>query len=324
MTLKEIRDVFLVRYKRLSQQRQQPFDHIGDAEIALYLSVAQQDIQRRLSVVETSTDITLDSISNLYALPITFGKQKHAYAGQTILQEISIKEAEQATLGGNSGAWYAIKVTGHSAYVFCPMTSGTLTVVYYPDLNYYQPSLGASQTWGSFNGVVYSGNAILPDRYDMAIIYHMLSNIFPDHLALYEKELKSLRESRQFSDTDTLKYTLGGIDDSVSVDLSITTSTSITSVSSLDEAAKRLRFTADDLGNYEIKAEYGWSSTPTIVNNVSSIVLTSAGHEFTNFVRVSPSNLDFAWSQAGSAQITITPDPTTGWGEVEIIIDIYE
>ena len=87
--------------------------------------------------------------------------------------------------------------------------------------------------------------------------------------------------------------------------------------------AKRLRFTADDLGTYEVQAEYGWSTTPTIVNNVSSIVLTSAGHEFTNFTRFSPNNLDFTWSQPGSSQIIIYPDPTSGWGEVEIIIEIF-
>lgn len=324
MTIKEVRDVFLMRYKRLSQQRQQPFDHINEAEIAFYISAAQQDIQRRLSVIESSTDIELDSISNLYALPVTFGKQKHVYVGDISLEEISIVDAEKRSLTGDNGAWYAIKVTGHSAYIYCPMTSGTLTIVYHPDLNYYQPSLGASQSWGNFSGVVYSGNLLLPDRYDMAIIYNMLSNIFPDFLALYEKELKSLRESRQFSGSDTLKYTMGGIDDSTSINTTVEAGTSSLYVSALDEAVKRLRFTADDSGAYEVKADYGWSTTPTIVNSVSSIVVTSGDSEFTNFVRVSPNNLDFTWSQTGSNTITITPDPTSGWGEVEIIIEIFD
>ena len=241
MTILEIRDVFLMRYRRISKQLGQVIDHIGDAELSFYISAAQQDIQRRLSVVESSTDITLDSLSNLYALPATFGKQKHAYVGNISLEEISIVEAEKRSLTGDNGAWYAIKVTGHFAYVYCPMTSGTLTVVYYPDLNYYQPSLGASQTWGSFNGVVYSGNLMLPDRYDMAIFYNMLSQIFPDHLALYEKELRSLRESRQFSGSDTLKYTMGGLDDSTSIDTTVEAGTVSTYVSSLDEASKEIK-----------------------------------------------------------------------------------
>lgn len=323
MTLREVRDAFLMRYKRLSMQRQQPVDKIGDAEIAFYISSAQQDIQRRLSVVESSTDITLDSISNLYALPATFGKQKHAYIADTPLEEIPIIEAEKRAISGNTGFWYAIKVTGHSAYVFCPATSGTLTIIYYPDLGFYQPSLGASQTWGSFNGVTYSGNLILPDRYDMAILYNMLSQIFPDFLALYEKEIKSLRESRQFSVGEAFDYNFGGLNNS-GIDTSISIATVTTGVSSLDEASKRLRFTADDLGTYEVKSDYGWSTTPTIVNNVSSIVITSGDSEFTDFVRVSPNNLDFTWSQTGASTITIYPDPTSGWGNVEIIIDIYE
>jgi hypothetical protein len=312
-----------MRYKRISRQIGKNVDTIGDAEISFYISAAQQDIQRRLSVVESSTDITLDSLSNLYALPATFGKHKHAYVGDTLLEEISIVEAERRSLSGDYGAWFAIKVSGHSPYVYCPMSSGTLTVIYYPDLNYYQPSLGASQTWGSFNGVVYSGNLILPDRYDMAILYNMLSQIFPDHLALYEKELRSLRESRQFSSSDTFRYSMGGLDDSTSIDTTVQVGTSSVNVSSLDEPSKRLRFIADDLGAYTTQLDYGWSTTPTIVNNVSSIVVSSADSEFTSFVRVSPNNMDFTWSQAGSAIITIYPDPTSGWGEVEIIVEIF-
>jgi len=33
---------------------------------------------------------------------------------------------------------------------------------------------------------------------------------------------------------------------------------------------------------------------------------------------------NFGWTQTGSSTITITPDPTTAWGETEIIIDIYD
>lgn len=322
MTLKEIRDVFLMRYKRLSQQRQQPFDSLNDAEISFYISAAQQDIQRRIGVVETSTSITLGTISNLYALPASFGKQKHAYIGDSPLDEIGIVEAERLSIYGDASSYYAIKVTGHTAYILCPISSGTLTIVYYPDLGYYQPSLGSSQTWGSFNGVVYSGNAILPDRYNMAIIYNMLSNIFPDFLALYEKELKSLRESRQFSTSDTLGYNLGGIEEGVLSGASITSST--TTISSIDAPSKRLRLRADDLGTYSVELDYGWSTTPTIVNSVSSIVITSGDSEFTNYTKVSSTNEDFTWSQTGSSIITILPDPASGWGGVEIIIEIFD
>lgn len=213
MTIQEIRDLFYAKYSFECLARKIDKIELTDKMLSFFISAAQQDIQRRLSVVESSTDITLGDSSNEYALPSTFGKAKHAYIGGNIVYEKPIVWAEQQALNNNNGYWFAIKIKGHTPYIYCPITSGTLTVVYYPDLGYYQPSESASQTWGTFNGSVYSGNLILPDRYDMAILYNMLSQIFPDYLALYEKELKSLRESRQFSDTDTLKYNLGGLED---------------------------------------------------------------------------------------------------------------
>ena len=161
-----------------------------------------------------------------------------------------------------------------------------------------------------------------------SFLYNMLSQIFPDYLALYEKELKSLRESRQFSDTDTLKYNLGGLEDEVIESGTSTTIVTTTStISALDEPVKRIRFRADDTGGYTVEFASGWEVTPTIVNVVTeppSIVVTSANSEFTNYIEVRINNEDFGWTQTGATVITITPDPTAGWGEVEVIINIYE
>lgn len=323
MTLKELRDTFLMRYQRISKQLGQKVDIIGDAEIAWYISAAQQDIQRRLSVVESSTNITLGSSTVLYALPATFGKQKHAYIGGNRLDEIPIKEAEERQIDGDTGYWYAIKISGHVPYVHCPITSGTLTVVYYPDLSYYQPSLGASQVWGSFSGAAYSGNPILPNRYSQGLIYNMLSQIFPDYLALYEKELKSLRESRQFSDRDTLTYNLGGLEEDT-LDRGSESTTTTTTVTSLDDAVKRIRIRVDDTGGATVAFSSGWTTEPTVVNNISTIVVSSADSEFVNWVQPAVNNHDFGWTQTGATTLTFSASPTSGWGEAEIIINVYE
>jgi hypothetical protein len=312
-----------MRYQRISKQLGQKVDIIGDAEIAWYISAAQQDIQRRLSVVESSTNITLGSTTNLYALPATFGKQKHAYIGTYKLEELPIKEAEQREIDGDEGYWYAIKISGHIPYIYCPITSGTLTIVYYPDLSYYQPSLSSSQVWGSFSGAAYSGNPILPNRYSQGLIYNMLSQIFPDYLALYEKELKSLRESRQFSDRDYLTYNLGGLEeDRESGDSSSTTTT--TTVTSLDDAVKRIRIRVDDTGVATVAFSTGWTTTPTIVNNISTIVVSSADSEFVNWVQPAVNNHDFGWTQTGATTLTFSASPVSGWGEAEIIINVYD
>jgi len=326
MTIKELRDIFYAQYSLQSQIRKMQKIEIADKMLSFFISAAQQDIQRRLSVVESSTDITLGTVSNLYALPSTFGKQKHVYISGYRLEEKPIVWAEKSNIDGSKGYWYAIKVSGHTPYIYCPIQSGTLTIVYHPDLSYYQPSVSASQVWGTFDGAVYSGNLLLPDRYNMAILYHILSQIFPDYYMMYEKELKSLKESRQFSDTDTLGYNLGGLEeDNTSESYIPATSSSTTTISALDDVVKRIRFRASDTGAaVTVEFETGWEVTPTVANNITSIVISSANSEFINYSELRINNMDFGYVQDSTSQITITPDPTTGWGEAEIILNIYD
>jgi len=324
MTIKELRDLFYAKYSLDIQLRKMQKIDIADKMLSFFISAAQQDIQRRLSVIESSTDITLGTTTNLYALPVTFGKQKHAYIGNNRLEEKPIIWAEQANVSNISGYWYAIKISGHTPYIYCPISSGTLTIVYHPDLSYYQPSVSASQVWGTFSGVTYSGNLLLPNRYNMAILYHVLSQIFPDYLSLYEKELKSLRESRQFSGTDTLGYNLGGLDEEGGAEVSPASVTLTTIISALDEPVKRIRFRVNDTGAAAtVEFESGWEATPTIANNITTIVISSANSEFINYLELRLSNQDFTYIQDSASQITITADPTTGWGEVEMILNVY-
>lgn len=332
MTINELRDIFIVKQKLECLKRKTDFFDIENKVLAFMISDAQQDIQRRLSVVESSDTITLGSTSidylsaNTYTLPSNFGKPKHAYIGANLLEEKDLVWLERFIQSGNSGYYYAIKPAGHTSYIICPIGSGTLTIQYYPDLGFYQPSLSASQTWGNFNGLVYSGNLLLPDRYNNAILYKMLSHLFDDYLGLYEKEIKSLRELRLFSSDYKLGYNVGGIDEDILSGGGEYAGTS-TVVSSLDEPEKKIRFTATDAGTYDIQYISGWTATPSISVNIgsdpNSIVITSGDSEFTAFVHVNMSNGDFGWSQTGSTIITINPDPTTLWGEVEIIIEIY-
>ena len=333
MTIQEIADIFITKYSFECLLRKIQKIDIGDKTLSFFISSAQQDIQRRLSVVESSTSIVLGSDSenyisaNTYSLPSAFGKQKLAYIGSDLLIEKPLTWVQKEIALGGSGFYYAIQPQGHTSYIICPTSSGTLTIHYYPDLGYYQPSVSATQSWGSFSGVIYSGNLILPDRYNMAILYSMLSNIFQDYHILYEKELRSLKESRLYSDTDTLKYDIGGFGtESESRDVASTITTDITTIiSALDEPVKRIRFRVSDTGAAAtVLFSTGWSSTPTVVNSITSIVISSANAEFSNYSELRINNADFGYVQNSTSQITITPDPTTGWGEVEIILNIYE
>ena len=324
MSIKELRDLFLAQYEIQSQVRGLTPIKIVDKMIASFISQAQQDIQRRLLVVETSTDITLSTTGYVYSLPSNFGQHKHAYVSNMVLEEKSEKFIREQIAQGNSGYWYGIYQQGNTQQLITSLTSGTLTLFYYLDTNYYRPSLSASQDWGNFNGIVYSGKLLLPDRYDMAVLYYMLAQVLPDYWNLYEKEIRSLRGSRISSLDEGFSYELGGVNESSS-SVTETLTTVVTSGSSapVDEADKRSRIRVNDGGNYWIEFEEGWTSNPTVVNSVSSIVITSSGSEFANWIHVAINNANFSWTQTGTDTITITPSPSSSWGEAEIIIEVW-
>lgn len=324
MTIKEIRDLFLAQYDIQAQVRGLVPIKIVDKMLASFISQAQQDIQRRLLVIETSVDITLSTTSNVHSLPTNFGQHKHAYSGNYLLDEKPGKFIREQLAIGNSGYWFGIYPQGNTTQLITPLTSGTLTLFYYPDLRYYQPSVSSSQDWGNFSGTVFSGKLILPDRYDMAILYYMLAQVLPDYWNLYEKEVRSLRGSRLSSMDSALGYELGGVNEAAYYDVLSTTSSTTTASVPTDTADKKIRFrVSDGGGDATVEYEDGWTTTPTIVNNVSTVVVTSADSEFTNWVHVEANNEDFSWAQIGATTITLTPPTATGWGSVEIIIEVW-
>lgn len=321
MTLAELKDQFNALYSLECRKRTLEKIPLGNKELAFFISSSQQDIQRRLAVVTTSYDITLDG-STTYALPSNFGNDLTVVVGETTLAKKSVKWLRELVAGGSSGDYYSIYVSGNTQYILTSVTAGTLTIYYHPDFNYYRPSLGSSQDWGTFDGITYSGKLLVPDRYDMAVLYRMLGFVFPDFLTMYEKELKSLRESRVGSTEDQLMYNFGGDSELEGGELAATgviVSTTVPSTS----ADKFLRIRVTDAGVATVSEASGWSTNPTVVNSVSSIVVTSASSEFTNYTHCERSQNDWEWSQTGATTITITTHPSSAWGEAEILIEIW-
>ncbi|HKB85123.1 MAG TPA: hypothetical protein VKD08_03055 [Ignavibacteriaceae bacterium] len=325
MLISEIRDLFKSKYKLESRIRKTDEIDIDNKLLASFISQAQQDIQRRLSVVEASTTIALGTTSNVYNLPSNFGRHKHAYIGSTLLGEKSSRFIREQIALGNTGDWYAIYQAGNTQQILTTYTSGTLTVYYYPDFRYYQPSVTSIQDWGTFNGIVFTGKLMLPDRYDMAILYYMLSQVVPDYYAFYEKEIRSLKGSRVASMGETLDYNFGGLEeDAYPIGASGgTTVTVITTIAGTTDADKYARIRCTYTGGaYSVEDKNGWTSDPAVANNGTSIVITSADSEFTNFIHIDINNENFTYTMSADT-ITITPDPTTDWGDVEIVLAIW-
>jgi hypothetical protein len=323
MNLQEIRDNFNARYKLETIKRGTAYIDLGDKMIAFFISEAQQDIQRRLAVVHTSYELTLTG-AETYDLPSNFGNDITVTSGTAILTKKPYRWLRENFDVGNSGDYYSIDVAGNTQKILVAGNSGTVIIYYYPDFNYYRPSLSSVQDWGTFSGVAYSGKILLPDRYSNAIILKMLSNIANDYLMLYEKELKSLRESRVGSVEETINYSFAGVDETVST-TSVPVGSSVPTPSSGSSTAdKVIRVRVSDAGTYTTPEEDGWSSTPTIVNNVSSVVITSPSSEFNNYIHVRVNQNTWTWEQTGATTITLYPDSSSGWGEAEIIIEIWD
>ena len=237
-----------------------------------------------------------------------------------ILAKKSVQWLREKMAGSLSGDYYSIYPSGNRSYILTPVSTGTLTIYYHPDFNYYRPSLGGTEDWGTFDGVTYSGKLLIPDRYDMAVLYKMLAFMFPDFIPMYEKELRSLRESRVGSTEDTFMWSFGG-DSEQDVGINTTIGYGTTSVPSTS-ADKFLRIRATDAGVATVSEASGWTTNPTVANNTSTIVVTSADSEFSNFTHVDTNNRDFEWS-GNTGTITITTHPSTGWGSAEILIEIW-
>ena len=321
MTLAEIRDQFNALYLIETLKRQVPKIPLGNKEIAFFISASQQDIQRRLAVVTVSQDIVMTG-TNIYGLNSNFGNDLTAVCGGVTLARKSVKWLRELISSSMAGDYYAIYPSGNTQYLLTTVSSGTLTIYYHPDFNYYRPSLGGSEDWGTFDGITYSGKLLIPDRYDMAVLYRMLAFIFPDYLAMYEKELKSLRESRVGSTEDRLLYEFG---DDLESEGETTLATSVTTTTTLPStnADKFLRIRVTDAGAATVSEASGWTTNPTVVNSVSSIVVTSADSEFTNYTHCERTQNDWEWSQTGANTITITTHPSSVWGQAEILIQIW-
>jgi hypothetical protein len=243
MLLSELTSMFLTRYELECRKRKETALILNDGEMAFFLSDAQQDIQRRLKVLKGYTDITLVPNMDSYALPTNFGQSILALIDQTKLRKSNTILENAATIG--QPCEYVI-VQGQIPHILLsptPDNSYVLRLYYYLDTLYYRPSLSFQQDWGTFNGIAYTGSALLPDKYSMAIIYKMLSMMIDSFEAKYESELQRLRGGLVEDLEDTMRYNFGGIEEPSIARIITGITNSFTATSPSASATPQLLFT---------------------------------------------------------------------------------
>lgn len=212
MLIQEISSAFLTRYKRISFQRDLKVQQLNKAEIALMISEAQQDIQKRMDVVIGTSAITLVAEQNAYNCPSNFGKLKFATLGGNPLDIVTDFDILTALAEVGTPVQCAQHILGNTPKILVnptPEEAGTLNIYYSVDMGYYQPSGATSQNWGGFSGTEFSGKLLLPDKYDRAVNLFMLAQFFDDYELKYRDEILSLKGNQAASSPLRTGYHFG-------------------------------------------------------------------------------------------------------------------
>lgn len=199
MTVQQIRDSLVVKYKLECLKRGTKELELGDTLIAQLISEAQQDIVRRHAVIEASGTVSVVSGTYSYDLASNFGQMKTVVLDGAPIEQVTAQELQEETgVTTAKPTRYAVKIIDDQPQIMVDGSQAcTLTYYYNIDTN---PGTLASLT----------GNLSVPNRYNNAVQYFILAQFFDDIYGKYEAELRSLRES-QWTNKRTFKYSMGGI-----------------------------------------------------------------------------------------------------------------
>lgn len=318
MTLGEIRDDYVRSLQREFWKIGKDTPRINDKTIAMDMSEAFQEIQRRHSVLQGYNTITTSSGNNVYNLPSDFGKMKKVMYSDLELEEMTFNELITKENATTYPTHYAMYTSGNTQQIVLyptPNDAYTVYLYYYLDLGFYSPSGDTNQNWGNFDGAVFSGTPKLPERYNKAVKSYMLGLYFPEWEQRYEREMLSLRESR-VSSLPKLKYKMGGYTPSKELkSMTLLSSSSTTAASGTSSDAipdKFYYFTWDYATETITKVDSsGWTTELTTGYAGGDITITSADSEFsTTKCLVTPSHTMTTWSILAGA-VTITPPTST-------------
>ena len=210
MKLNELIDAFYTNYLIACKMRGVEFIDFTKREQALILSKTVSDLQKSFNIIEVNTSKTSISGTNSYALTNTFMNPKVVSYGGNILVKKSTEWINSQTMQQGIPTYYTIQYLTSIPNLLLyptPASSGdTIVIVSNLDMQIYSPS-ASSNDFGTFDGEVFSGNLNLPTVYDQAVLYGMLSQIFPDIKAQYEQE-KILLKVKQYNGVK-FEYKLG-------------------------------------------------------------------------------------------------------------------
>jgi len=302
MTAQEVYNNFLREFNREFFKLDKKVPRLEIKDVAMDISEAQQELQRDLWIVEKSHPISLTPNNNAYALPSDFGKQKGVVINGTPLQEVTSQKIYDSNSQSGDTGWYAIVGNSQLLIYPTPTSNSTAYLYYYPDFGFYSPSGISAQTWGTFDGDSFTGNLMLPDRYNRAISLYILSKWFDSFIPKYEAEKVRLRSARQVSLPDSTEYNLGWDTQRKFSGVDVVTTVQ-------KEYGKRYKFTMTE-GNQPVTVSSdGFTADSITISETGGVItIASSLNEFVRpgtFVKLEPSDMGYTIATDGS-EITIT------------------
>ena len=214
MTLQEIRDIIVLRYKVEALKRKQETIDLNKNEkfFASLIAEGQQEVQRITAVLRSYYEITTVAGQREYTLPHLFGRETMVFDpayGKLEPQSITDIEAVDTTHNARP-VEFAVRDGNPSKIILNPTPDGVYTVKvhYVVSPKFYSPSASTPE-WGSFDGYNYTGELLLPDEYLIAVWQYVIAQLVDDYYPVYRKTLHSLRQSKRFPPKPP-KYRMGG------------------------------------------------------------------------------------------------------------------
>ena len=210
MTLKDISDLFRAEYKLECSKRQVPESVLPEQYVAALIAEAQNEIAAEMNAAEGLQVITatMGNTTTSYNLNPDVGVIKSVWDGTSYYTLVDWTQLQEDAANGITYEYTVVNSSNGYKILFSTAPQASVIITYYQMFGLYSPSGGSNQTWGTFDGQVYTGSLQISDRYIPALRYYMLSRIFPDFLVLYQDQVNKLKNRRPFKPVSQRKYNL--------------------------------------------------------------------------------------------------------------------
>lgn len=218
MQLQEVRDNFIAELELEFQKRGQNRILPSDKMIAAWISEAEYEIMNFLTPVKTYIDLTFTKQSAFQTqnLPTNYGFALRAELENSDMPLIGITDINTTgTMPSGKPTALAIYHNGTNwvaAINTWADTSYAVRLWYSVNSFFYSPgSVATAQDWGTFDGVTFTGNIKVPDKYYRLMIDYLLGKFFTDFEERFRGKIQIEKDNFSHTVNDSLPYQFGGV-----------------------------------------------------------------------------------------------------------------